>query len=77
MVWAYLKAKLRQKCENDFGLMLRRVPDFFVNEIQVTFVRRVERHRLRFMSGYRMGLEGPLLDLAMKRYSLHRRIPTS
>ena len=70
MVWAYLKAKLRQKCENDFGLMLRRVPDFFVNEIPVTFVRQVERHR-------RMGLEGQLLDLAMKRYTLHRRIPTS
>jgi hypothetical protein len=77
MVWAYLKAKLRRECENDFGLMLRRVPDILVNEIPVAFVRRVERHCLRFMSGYRMGLEGPLLDFAMKRYSSHRRIPTS
>ena len=27
------------------------------------------------MSGYRQGLEGPLLDYAMKKYSSHRRIP--
>ena len=29
------------------------------------------------MSGYRNGLEGPLLEYAMKKYSSHRRIPES
>ena len=27
------------------------------------------------MSGYRQGLDGPLLDYTMKKYSGHRRIP--
>ena len=27
------------------------------------------------MSGYREGLQGPLLDFSMKRYSSHRSIP--
>jgi hypothetical protein len=32
-------------------------------------------HCYRFMSGYRQGLDGPLLDYTMKTYSGHRRIP--
>jgi hypothetical protein len=28
------------------------------------------------MSGYREGLEGPLLDYTMKKYRSHRAIPT-
>ena len=41
----------------------------------IAFVRRAARHNYRFMSGYRQGLDGPLLDYTMKRYSGHRRIP--
>ena len=77
MVWAYLKAKLRRECEDDFKLMLSRIPDILIDEIPIAFFRRVERHCLRFMSGYRIGLEGPLLDFAMKKYTSHRRLLSS
>ncbi len=77
MVWAYLKAKLRRECQNDFQNMLKRIPQILLNEIDITFFKRVERHCLRFMSGYRIGLEGPELDYAMKKYSSHRRLHLS
>ena len=41
----------------------------------ISFVRKAARHCCRFMSGYRQGLDGPLLDYIMKKYSGHRRIP--
>ena len=30
---------------------------------------------MRYMSGYRKGLEGPFLDYVMKKYKGHRTIP--
>jgi hypothetical protein len=41
----------------------------------LSFVRKASRFCLRFMSGYREKLEGPLLDYAMKVYSGHRVVP--
>ena len=76
-MYACLKAKLRRECENDFKLMLSRIPDILMSEIPIAFFRRAERHCLRFMSGYRIGLEGPLLDFAMKKYTSHRRLLSS
>ncbi len=40
----------------------------------ITFVRKAWRHCQQFVSGYRLGLEGPLLDFAMKKYTSHRRM---
>lgn len=37
---------------------------------------RFFRYCLIFVSGLREGLEGPLLDYTMKKYSIHRAIPT-
>ena len=44
-------------------------------EMPIKFIRKAARHCYRFMSGYRQGLDGPLLDYTMKTYSGHRRIP--
>jgi hypothetical protein len=41
----------------------------------LSFVRKASRFCLRFMSGYREKLEGPLLDYAMKVYRGHRVVP--
>ena len=41
----------------------------------LSFVRKASRFCLRFMSGYRGKLEGPLLDYAMKVYRGHRVVP--
>jgi len=46
-----------------------------LDRLPLAFVRRVSRYCIRFMDGYRAGLEGPLLDYAMKRYAKHREIP--
>ena len=47
------------------------------NEIRIAFVRRVSQHCMRFMTGYREGLIGPLLEYAVKKYTSHRAIPAS
>ena len=54
-----------------------KIPDVLENKVEIAFVRRIERHCFRYMSGYRQGLEGHLLEYAMKKYSSHRRIPES
>ena len=51
------------------------VPITLEEMIPIATVRRQARHCYRFMSAYRMGLQGPLADYAMKKYSSHRRIP--
>ena len=77
MVWAYLKVKLRQKCENDFGIMLRRVPDFLSMKFQLLLYDELKDTVSDLCQVIEWGFESPLLDFAMKRYSLHHRIPTS
>ena len=47
------------------------------NQIQVKFIRRIYRHCFRFMDGYRMGMKGPVLDFAIKKYSKHRSFPST
>ena len=74
-IWAFVKSYLRRTCTYSFPDLQAKIPDVLENKVEVPFVRRIERHCLRFMSGYRQGLEGPLLDYAMKKYSSHRRIP--
>ena len=57
-------------------LLIEFLADVMENEISLAFIRRVSRHCFRFMSGYRIkDLEGPLLDIWMKKYSRHRSIP--
>ena len=41
----------------------------------VAFVKKVSRHCIRYMDGYRAGLIGPELDYAVKRFRGHRMIP--
>jgi hypothetical protein len=75
MVWAYMKSHLRKNCTYNFNDLHTKLPDVLENQISIAFIRRAARHCYRFMSGYRMGLEGPLLDYACKKYTSHRRIP--
>ena len=74
MVWGYVKSKLRRSCTFDFNDLQHALPNALDN-VPIQFVRRAARHCFRFMSGYRQGLEGPLLDYIMKKYTSHRRIP--
>ncbi len=45
------------------------------NHVSLRLVRRVFNHTLRFMDGYRLALDGPLLDFAMKKLVGKRRVP--
>ena len=75
MIWAYLKAYLRKHCKYSYPELKAMVPNTLEEKIPIATVRRQARHCYRFMSAYRMGLQGPLADYAMKKYSSHRRIP--
>ena len=46
-----------------------------LDSIQIPFVRRASRHCFRYMNGYRLGLIGPELDYAIRKYKGHRMIP--
>jgi len=43
--------------------------------IDTIFFKRAHRRCMRYMSGYRLGLQGPLLDYATRMYRGHRCIP--
>ena len=72
LVWAYVKASLRKSCTNNFlDMRDNRLPTV-MSSIPITFLKRVSRHCFRYMSGYRFGLTGPLLDYSVKKYKGHR-----
>ena len=76
MVWGYIKARLRLHCGYDFLTFERQLSEIIdADEIPVSFFAGCQNHCNRYMEGYRIGLEGPLLDFAVKKFSKHRSIP--
>jgi hypothetical protein len=73
-IWGYVKAKTRVICDYSAQGLLVAVPQV-LEDVPLSFVRRVYRKCLRFADGYRRGLEGPLLEYASRKFSSHRRIP--
>ena len=74
MVWGYTKAALRKKCKFTFEDLRANVPAL-LDSVPLAFVRRASRHCNRFLSGYRRGFQGPILDYIMRKYKCHRTIP--
>ena len=74
MVWAYVKAKLRRLCIFSIHALRESLP-VELDTIPEAFFRRAARHCFRFMSGYRQGLVGSLLDYTQRKYKGHRTIP--
>ena len=77
MAWAYMKAYLRKHCTYSFSDLHDMLPKVIEDQIPIAFIRRAFRHCFRFMSGYRLGLQGPLLDYSLKQYKGHRQIPNN
>jgi hypothetical protein len=75
MIWGWLKSYFRRNCQYNYNSLKNSLPVVIKEKLPICFVRRASQHCLRFMSGYRMGLDGPKLDYAMKKYTSHRRIP--
>ena len=78
MVWGYMKAQLRAECSNDFSDLMQRIKRFLSgrDKLPLAVLKKFERRCFRFMHGYKLGMKGPLLDFAMKKYSSHRMFPS-
>ena len=75
MIWGWVKSYHRRTCTYNYKDLKDRLPKTFDDLLPLPFVRKVFQHCLRFMSGYRQNLEGPLLDYAMTKYTSHRTVP--
>ena len=64
LIWAFMKAYLRRRCENNYAHMKELVPIVLNDHISNRLVRKSAQHCFRFMDGYRAGLNGPELDYA-------------
>jgi len=74
-IWGWLKSHHRSNCSYNFRDLSEGLPQTIETGIPLAFIRRAARSCFRFMNAYRLGLVGPLLDYAVKKYSGHRRIP--
>jgi hypothetical protein len=74
-IWGYLKSYHRRNCTYNYKELEEGLPVTIANHLPLQYVQKVYRSVFRFMSGYRIGMKGPLLDCAMKKYSGHRIIP--
>jgi len=68
-----MKQVWRRKCDNSFHTLENELPNI-LKDIPVSFIRRAQRHCLKRMEGYRLGLSGPFLDFIMKKQKSHRCI---
>jgi hypothetical protein len=75
MVWAWVKSHHRRNCTYTFKDLEQDLPKTLTELMPLSFVRKAFTHCLPFMSEYRLGLEGPLLDFSMKKYTSHGSIP--
>ena len=74
MIWGWIKSHHRRTCSYNYNDLKNRLPDTVENLIPLSFIRRASRSCERFMSGYDIGLEGPILDFAMRKFCGHRSI---
>ena len=75
MIWGWVERYHRRTFTYNYKDLKDRLPKTFDDLLPLPFVRKVFQHFLRFMSGYRQNLEGPLLDYAMTKYTSHRTVP--
>ena len=74
-IWGWLKNYHRRTCTYNRADLERELPHTLDDLIPIDFFRRASRNCYRFMSGYRHGLTGALLEYSVKKYRGHRRIP--
>jgi hypothetical protein len=74
LMWSRLKATLRAECSFNFAELKLRLPNA-LETFSIPFTKKVLRHCLRYMQGYRRGLTGQLLRYAVKKYRGHRVLP--
>ena len=77
MVWGMLEIKTQTRIHFQLQCAIcHRVPDILSGECPIIFFQRSVRHFcIHFMSGYRNGFTGAVLDYVMKQYEGNCRIP--
>jgi transposase len=76
LIWGWIKGYHRRSCTYNFADLEAGLPGTMENEIPLLFtIQRYYRFCLGFMSGYRAGLTGVLLDYSARKYKGHRAIP--
>lgn len=75
MVWAYIKREIKSDCKYSLEEMHRQLKEQ-LDSIPLEYVRKIERRCFRFMHGYQLGMQGPMLDYAMRSYTSHRMFPS-
>jgi hypothetical protein len=67
LIWSHMKAILRKDCTFNFSDLKIKINGLLLN-IPLAVFQSSARFCYRFMSGYRLGLSGPLLDYTLKKY---------
>ena len=77
MVWGWAKSYHRRTCTYNYKDLKSELPTTLLETCPVACFRRFFRYCLRFMSGYREGLEGPLLDYTARAIAEPTKSPVS
>ena len=72
-VWAETKGIVRKECLFNFPKMKTQVSET-VKSIPIHHVRRYYRRAFRYLDAYYQGLNGPMVEWAVKRYRGHRKV---
>lgn len=70
----YVKAYHRKNCNYNYNQLDQNFPLTLTQKIPLDFIKKSYRYCFRFMSGYRIGLTGRLLNYGVKKYKYHKMI---
>ncbi len=74
MYWGYAKRKVRQECDYEWESLLNHVP-LALDSVPLVFMRRAYTKSVRYIDAYRSGLTPEQVEVAVKKFKSHRRIP--
>jgi len=74
LIWGHMKRSLRKSCTFNFKDLKENIAEL-LETMPNSLFQSCARFCYRFMSGYRLGLSGPIIEFTMKKFKRHRSIP--
>lgn len=71
MIWGWIKSYHRRTCTYNYQDLKDALPDTLLNKMPKSFVRKVSNHCDRYMSLYRLKIEGICIDSCIYDYLYH------
>ena len=71
--WAWVKNYFRERCNGDFRTS-KKIWEEALRSCPLITIRRFFRRSQRYMSVYRHGATGPMVEYAVKLYRSHRSV---